>query len=241
MPDSFAVCKQDPSNANIHSILSHQIPLSPANYESGTCKESFSHYYDHAEQAIHDFSSWLRSATNTLDKQVVETVRQLKSVWTLVDPTMSLFPQSLLTGESIETCYFSRIFQIMKRNRKRPIKECEPCATPSTVKKVLIAIQQFLRFSVGRQVFVGIKKSEIDVILIQLKRMTNVLKPDSKLRKREVKQQKAETLITPADTINWGRSQFIQSTREAIKLIRANPTGRILPVVACDIRYYQMV
>ena len=87
----------------------------------------------------------------------------------------------------------------------------------------------------------GIKKSEIDVILIRLKEMTNVIRPDAKCRKTEVKQHKAEALITPADTIEWGRSQFIQSTRQSIKLIRANPTAKILPVIACDIRNYLMV
>ena len=86
-----------------------------------------------------------------------------------------------------------------------------------TIKNVLNSIRLFLNFSVGRRVYVGIPKSEIDVIFVRLQEMCKVLKPDSQQRKTEVKMHKAQNLITPANTLAWGISDHIKGVRHLIK------------------------
>ena len=76
----------------------------------------------------------------------------------------------------------------------------------------------------------GITKSEIDAILMRLKDMAKLSKPDTKQHKTEAKQYKAETLITPEVTIKWGRSTRIQTVRKRLKGIQNNPEIKISSV-----------
>ena len=129
----------------------------------------------------------------------------------------------------------------MKSNRNKPISEREPCATPSTIKNVLGSIRQLINYSVCRKVFLGIKKELIDMILLRLKEMYEVLRPDTIQRKTEMKQHKAGTLLTPEMTWKWGRSDLVEGIRNNLKDLSIETETLMRFVDACDIRNYLMV
>ena len=56
----------------------------------------------------------------------------------------------------------------------------------------------------------GVSKFEIDVILLRLTEMSKVLKKDSIQRRTEIKERKADNLITPEITLVWGRSVYLK-------------------------------
>ena len=120
--DSFSVCRENvPKNTT--SILDHKIPLTSSHYSSGICEQFFNNYYSSSEFAINDFKSWSKTATNTSDIQAGEITRQLVSVWRLIDPELAIFPTSKLSADSIERFYFSAIFETMKNNRVKDVRE----------------------------------------------------------------------------------------------------------------------
>ena len=71
-----------------------------------------------------------------------------------------------------------------------------------------------MSFSIGRKIYLGISKAEIDTLLRRLDEFHKSIKPDSIQRKTAVKEWKASTLITPKETIAWDRSAHIQGVPE---------------------------
>ena len=107
----------------------------------------------------------------------------------------------------------------MKNNRAKDASEREACVTPATVKNILNSLRQYFNFSVGSHVYVGVYKFEVDVTLLRLSEMSKVLKNDTIQRRTEVKERKADNLITPEITLVWGRSAYLKGVGSFLAML----------------------
>ena len=182
--DSFSICKQT-STAISLCILEKKKAVIPGMHDASFC-DYFKYFYDNFSDAIADFTSWLHAGTNTPLKQVEQIVKQVGSVWTIVDPNQDIYPICLLNADSIESKYLNSIFSNLKLNRTKLPKDRVDCPKPSTIKNVLNAIKSLVNFSLGRRIFIGIEREELDIMLIRLSEMTKLLKPDSIMRIKNI-------------------------------------------------------
>ena len=114
---------------------------------------------------------------------------------------MSIFPKSAVSGDSIEKYYLSGIFTIMKSNRAKPAKQRDGCAKPSTIKNALNSLRKLFNFSLGRRVYIGISKHEIEVTLVRLDEMCKVLRQDSTQRNTPISIHQMSLIIGIAQNI----------------------------------------
>ena len=207
--------------------------------EYGISDDTFSYVFDSVDDALASFNEWLFEANSHTKRATDDMVKALRTVWELIDVDLKMLPKSNLNADMVEKKYFAPIFKVMKENRTRKIPE--ECPKPSTVSNVLNAISKWLDYSIGRQIYLGIKKVEADVMYRRIGEFLKSIKPDAIQRRTYVKEYKASTLITPKETIAWGRSEYIQNVRASLIHIKDDPSEKVKNGLSCDIRNYLMI
>ena len=100
----------------------------------------------------------------------------LKQMWIAIDLPMNIYPNSLADANVIEDEYFSPIMELIKANDSVPIERQTAFTKPKTVSTRFTAFRYFLSFSISRQVFLGIKAEDEQLLQKRMKEMDQTMK-----------------------------------------------------------------
>ena len=182
----------------------------------------FKYHYNIHDDFLDDFEIWMWMCDNTSKRQAQINKKSLRNLWQDVDSTLSMRPNHL-TDDNVDDHFITpRILDLRQFNE---LTDKEKNAVPygrkpfqgETIKNRVYLLETMMRFLRSRKVYIGINLLEMDQLKNRcrefLKRLTNLVNE----RKIDVRQKKADNLITPEKATSYGKSDHVQGVVKFIK------------------------
>ena len=202
--------KISPKKAGSGSILKRIHTITKEQEKKwGISNDLFKRYHTSGHDCLHDFENWLVICDGSSKKNAQQNVQRLKTFWQAIDPMMEVSPNKMATTDNIEDLYFVPLFHKILKQQEDP-SLMQGIVQPGTIKAVFSSVSTFLRFLETRQIYVGLNAREITTVQKKLKELKNRLKDVSKQREADLREWKADNLITPQDTEKYGNSEHVQ-------------------------------
>ena len=121
----------------------------------------------------------------------------------------------------------------MQREKKVPIQA-------NTIKNRISRFERFIDFLEARQIFAGIHSKCFSTLSARYAEFKKQLKDLKSTRDMEVREKKAENILTPEETINYRKSVHVQQLGRKLKALKSNKKQSISKRMAIDTRDFLM-
>ena len=234
-------------------LLKHKIEITVAfrkQYKLHN-KLEFRYYYDDTKKLLNDFKTYRESTTTnpihttkSSTDNAAAMIKNIKQVWTAIDPARSIFSRnSLRDPDLIEDYFFRSQLQLLEQNLKFPREEQTHHIQASTIKSKLLSVSTFCKFLYNRGVFININSDELTRLQSKVQELCSSLKKHIGQREKVVSKLKYQNLITMDQFKKYGNSKHVKDINEKLKndLDLGNDIIKINKQLAIDIRDYLMV
>ena len=143
----------------------------------GLSNERFSYYYEDVEEMFKDFVHFLINSCSKASRHANQTVQSLRAVWEAVDPKLNLKPNHLKFPEKIEDNYVLPHIEKLKSQDGLEGNKQSGHLKATTIQVKLASVNELLKFSKLRFVYLGINSSDMDLIKLKIQQMCQLLKP----------------------------------------------------------------
>ena len=111
------------------------------------------------------------------NKNAVQIVGDIRSIWSLLDPDMSVTKNRLADPELLEDHYFMVHLGILKTQQDVELSKQTPHMKATTIQSKLRSIFQVIKFSKLRFSFIGMTYQDMEIICLKIEQLIELLKP----------------------------------------------------------------
>ena len=122
-------------------------------YKIKSC--DFKHLYESFQPFCNDFQDWLKNVLNHSPRASKQIATNLREIWLLLDPTLSLYPNKLADTNMIEDNFFIPYFTKIKDDNLS-MNRSKSQLKPTTLSSKLSSLRKMIEFSTSRQLYIGI-------------------------------------------------------------------------------------
>ncbi|XP_065676531.1 uncharacterized protein LOC105844710 isoform X2 [Hydra vulgaris] len=174
--------------------------------------ENFSLCYENASDLLDGFKSEL-SKRHPISRALAYR-NHVESIWFVIDGQMNIYPKSAFSNVLlVEDIYHNpSVTQVNNGGNEA-----------SSLRVKFVALRLFLKFSLRRHVFIGLKREDINNLREYMEEWNSDLTKPIAQRKTDIRKIKLKRLMTPSHMIKYGRSVHVQGIIKSLnKKINCN-------------------
>lgn len=162
-------------------------------------------------------------------------------IWRLVDPTTSINPNLMKNPNLIEDEFFHSHYVILQEMEKLPVNaRTRKYMKATTIMAKLSSVTALMDYSKRRNVYIGLTSSHIRMIENKVKELNSSVRKFAKHRTIALRKWKNDNILTPADTLKYGNSDFVIRLVKLLNAVGESQSIKITRYEAIHVRDHIM-
>ena len=169
--------------------------------------ENFLLYYEDSTSLLEAFKDEL--CVKHPVSRAVGYRNHVEYIWKVIDPEMQIFPKSAFSNTLlVEDQYHNVTSSLVGKGGNEA----------STLRVIFVALRLFLKFFRRRHVYGGLNQEEINKLVEYIEEWNSDFTKHIAQHKTDIRRIKLKRLMTPSHMIKYGRSSYVQSLVNKMKL-----------------------